>query len=266
MSLSGCFPTPCRFWKKSELQNRKWAQNVNKYLPISKSLLRSSEKQRHYRGAFHITVLIYGDTFKWGLARWNIKSIITHDKENHGWVWLEIWNSSQIKDGSELNYPSLNYIRFADAHHALLDPQIPEQSDSVTALTEALLYDEWGEAPPFEVIKQRKVGRCVAMCQSFGRRQRGVGGGEWHMMANGWRLWSCSQTKGQIKRVINTSGHKSKFAPVRVYKLPTIKVEHLALLHHSATQEGRSLHWEILVLLAGAPQQDGAHFLAFRPR
>lgn len=72
-----------------------------------------------------------------------------------------------------LNYPSLNYIRFADAHHALLDAQIPEQSDSVTALTEAVFCDEWGEAQPFEVIKQKKVGRCVAVCQSFRKRQRG---------------------------------------------------------------------------------------------
>lgn len=97
---------------------------------------------------------------------------------------------------------------------------MPEQFDSVTALMGAVFCDEWGEAQPFEVIKQRKVGRCVAVCQSFSRGQRG--GGK-HMIANGWWLWSCSQTNGKIKRVINTSRHKSKFAPASVYKLPTIK-------------------------------------------
>lgn len=81
-----------------------------------------------------------------------------------------------------LNYPSLNYIRFGDAHRALLDAQMPEQFDSVTALTGAVFCDEWGEAQPFEVIKQRKVGRCMAVCQSFSRGQRGE---EKHMIANG---------------------------------------------------------------------------------
>lgn len=75
-----------------------------------------------------------------------------------------------------LNYPSLDYIRFGDAHQALLDTQMPEQFDSVTALMGAVFCDEWGEAQPFEVIKQRKVGRCVAVCQSFSRGQRGGGG------------------------------------------------------------------------------------------
>lgn len=69
----------------------------------------------------------------------------------------------------------------------------------------------------------------------------------------------ASQTKAQIKRVINTSGHKSKFASVGVYTIPTIKDKHLALLHNSVTQEGRSLCREILVMLAGSLKQD------FRP-
>lgn len=72
-----------------------------------------------------------------------------------------------------LNYPSLNYSRFRDAHQVLFGAQMPEQSDSVTALTGAVFCDEWGEAQPFEVIKQRKVGRCMAVCQSFRRGQRG---------------------------------------------------------------------------------------------
>lgn len=59
---------------------------------------------------------------------------------------------------------------------ALSDAQIPEQFDSVTALTGAVFCDEWGEAQPFEVIKQRKVGRCVAVCQSFSREAKGVEG------------------------------------------------------------------------------------------
>lgn len=137
---------------------------------------------------------------------------------------------------SVLNYPSLSYIRSGDAHRALLDAQMPEQFDSVTALTGAVFCDEWGEAQPFEVIKQRKVGRCVAVCQSFSKGQR-RGEGK-HMIANGWWLWSCSQTNGQIKRVINTSGHKSKFAPASVYKLPTIKDEHLAYIWHCYTTQG----------------------------
>jgi len=66
-----------------------------------------------------------------------------------------------------LNYPSLNYIGFGDARRALFDARMPEQFDSVTALTGAVFCDEWGEAQPFEVIKQRKVGRCVAVCQGF---------------------------------------------------------------------------------------------------
>ena len=88
---------------------------------------------------------------------------------------------------------------------------------------------------PFEVIKQRKVGRCMAVCQSSSRGQRGEGK---HMIANGWWVWSCSQTNGQIKRVINTSGHKSKFAPASVYKLPTIKEEHLAYIWHCYSTQG----------------------------
>lgn len=35
---------------------------------------------------------------------------------------------------------------------------------------------------PFEVIKQRKVGLCMAVCQSF---SRGAAGEEKHMIANG---------------------------------------------------------------------------------
>lgn len=155
-----------------------------------------------------------------------------------------------------LNYPSLNYIRFGDAHHALSDAQMPEQFDSVTALTWAMFYDEWGEVQPFEVIKQRKVGRCMAVCQSFSS-----GGG--HMIANVWWLWSCSQTNGQIKREINTSGHKSKFAPASVYKLPAIKDEHLAYIWHAAlraqavTCEGRSPRWGFLVTQAGKNSTTG---------
>lgn len=43
-----------------------------------------------------------------------------------------------------LNYPSLNYIRFGDAQRALFNALMPEQSDSVTALTGAVFCDEWG--------------------------------------------------------------------------------------------------------------------------
>lgn len=57
-------------------------------------------------------------------------------------------------------------------------------------------------------------------------------GGEKHMIANGWCLWSCFQTHCQIKRATNTSGQESKFAPASVYKLPTIKEEHLAYIWH----------------------------------
>lgn len=55
---------------------------------------------------------------------------------------------------------------------------MPEQFDSVTALTGAVFCDEWGEAQPFEVIKQRKVGQCVAACQSFLVRANKGGMGE----------------------------------------------------------------------------------------
>lgn len=72
-----------------------------------------------------------------------------------------------------MNYPVLNYFRFGDARRALLDARMPEQFDSVTALTGAMLCDEWGELQPFEVIKQRKVGRFVAVCQPFSRGAEG---------------------------------------------------------------------------------------------
>lgn len=69
------------------------------------------------------------------------------------------------------NYPSLNYIRFGVIRGALFDAQMPEQFDSVTALTGAVFCDEWSEAHSFEVIKQRGAGRHVALCQCFSRGQ-----------------------------------------------------------------------------------------------
>lgn len=42
-----------------------------------------------------------------------------------------------------------------------------------------------------------------------------MGGG---LVSNGWCLWSCFQTNHQIRRVINTSGHKSQCAPASVSK------------------------------------------------
>lgn len=60
----------------------------------------------------------------------------------------------------------------------LFDAQMPEQFDSVTALTGAVFCDEWSGARSFEVIKQRGAGRHVAPCQRFrGGKQGGERGG-----------------------------------------------------------------------------------------
>lgn len=99
-------------------------------------------------------------------------------------MWPLIHHGSKIAASVELSLIELHQVRRCSPAFV----RAPEQFDSVTALTGAALCDEWAEAQPFEVIKQRKVGPCVAVCQRSSRGQKVRGGvGGLHMITNG--LW-----------------------------------------------------------------------------